>query len=110
MTGSYIVFEERCKAVLNKFDIPSLETDEVLLENDFTVISAGTERANLMALPNTEHDDYKTFLKLVAAKKLHARSLISEIDSPEAATEVYARLAENNNPPLGIVFDWNRIR
>ncbi len=58
----------------------------------------------------TEHDDYKTFLKLVAAKKLHTRPIISEIVSPNEATAVYARLAENNNPPLGIVFDWSRIR
>ncbi len=58
----------------------------------------------------TEHDDYRTFLKLVAAGKIQTRPFISEILSPEAAHEVYARLAENNNPPLGIVFDWRKIR
>lgn len=58
----------------------------------------------------TEHDDYRTFLKLVAAGKLQTRPLISEIVSPEAAPEVYARLAETENPPLGIVFDWSKIR
>jgi len=59
----------------------------------------------------TEHDDYRTFLKLVAAGKLQTRPLISEIVSPQKATEVYASLAaENKNPPLGIVFDWNKIR
>ena len=58
----------------------------------------------------TEHDDYRTFLKLVAAGKLQIRPLISEIVSPEAAHAVYARLAETKNPPLGIVFDWNKIR
>jgi 2-desacetyl-2-hydroxyethyl bacteriochlorophyllide A dehydrogenase len=58
----------------------------------------------------TEHDDYRTFLKLVAAGKLQTRPLISEIVSPEAAHAVYARLAETKNPPPGIVFDWNKIR
>lgn len=58
----------------------------------------------------TEHDDYRTFLKLVAAGKLQIRPLISEIVSPEAAHAVYARLAETKNPPPGIVFDWNKIR
>lgn len=58
----------------------------------------------------TEHDDYKTFLKLVAAKKIKTRPIISEIVSPKAVTDVYACLAENNNPPLGIVFDWSGIR
>ena len=58
----------------------------------------------------TEHDDYRTFLKLVAAGKLQTRPLISEIVSPEAAHAVYARLAETKNPPPGIIFDWNKIR
>jgi 2-desacetyl-2-hydroxyethyl bacteriochlorophyllide A dehydrogenase len=58
----------------------------------------------------TEYDDYRTFLKLVAAGKLQTRPIISEIVSPEAAPAVYARLAETKNPPLGIVFDWGKIR
>ena len=58
----------------------------------------------------TEHDDYRTFLKLVAAGKLQTRPLISEIVSPEVAHDVYARLAETKNPPLGIVFDWSKVR
>ena len=58
----------------------------------------------------TEHDDYRTFLKLVAAKKLQVRPLISEIVSPQDAPEVYRRLAETKNPPLGIAFDWSKIQ
>jgi 2-desacetyl-2-hydroxyethyl bacteriochlorophyllide A dehydrogenase len=58
----------------------------------------------------TEHDDYRTFLKLVSAGKLQVQPLISEVVSPEKATEVYGELAESKNPPLGIVFDWNKIR
>ena len=58
----------------------------------------------------TEHDDYRTFLKLVAAGKLQIRPLISEIVSPEKAPEVFGCLAEMENPPLGIVFDWKKIR
>ncbi len=56
----------------------------------------------------TERDDYRTFLKLVAAGKLQVRPIISEIVSPVEAPEVYTRLAEMKNPPLGIVFDWNK--
>ena len=58
----------------------------------------------------TEHDDYRAFLKLVAAGKLQVRPLISEIVSPEDAPMIYGRLAETKNPPLGIVFDWKKIR
>ena len=58
----------------------------------------------------TEHDDYRAFLKLVTAKKLHIRPLISEIVSPEAASEVYSRLAKEKKVPLGIVFDWRKMK
>ena len=53
MTGSYIVFESLGKAVLKPFEVPQPKAGQVLVEKDYTVISAGTERANLMNLPNT---------------------------------------------------------
>ena len=53
MTGHYVVFERIANAVLKPFDVPEPGAGQVLLENDYTVISAGTERANLMNLPNT---------------------------------------------------------
>jgi 2-desacetyl-2-hydroxyethyl bacteriochlorophyllide A dehydrogenase len=53
MTGHYIVFESIGTAVLKPFDIPRPAAGEVLLEIDYTVVSAGTERANLVNLPNT---------------------------------------------------------
>jgi threonine dehydrogenase-like Zn-dependent dehydrogenase len=58
----------------------------------------------------TTLDDCRVFLKLVAAGKIQARPLISEIISPATAPEVYARLARTKNPPLGIVFDWSKLR
>lgn len=58
----------------------------------------------------TERNDYEAFLKLVGAGKLQTRPLISEIVSPEDAPAVFARLADAENAPLGIVFDWSRIR
>jgi len=58
----------------------------------------------------TEQDDYRTFLKLVAAGKIQVQPLISEVVSPEAAPEVYGRLAEMKNLPLGVVFDWKKMK
>jgi len=58
----------------------------------------------------TEKDDYRTLLMLIAAKKLKVRPIISEIVSPEEAPDVYARLAAAGTPPLGIVFDWRKVR
>ncbi len=57
----------------------------------------------------TEQDDYRTFLKFLAAGKIQTKPLISEIVSPADATEIYLKLAEMKNPPLGIVFDWKNI-
>lgn len=53
MTGHYVVIESIGTAALKAFDVPQPKAGEVLLENDYTVISAGTERANLIGLPNT---------------------------------------------------------
>ena len=58
----------------------------------------------------TEHDDYRTFLKLVATKKFRVRPIISEIVLPEKADAAYASLTETKNPPLGIVFDWRKMK
>jgi len=58
----------------------------------------------------TVHDDYRTLLALLAAKKLKVRPIISEIVSPASAPAIYARLAEEKHPPLGVVFDWKMIR
>ncbi len=51
--GRCIVFTSVGKASLEAFEIPEPRAGEVLLENEYTVVSAGTERANLMNLPNT---------------------------------------------------------
>jgi len=58
----------------------------------------------------TTKDDYRTLLTLIAAGRLAVRPIISEIVSPERAPAIYTRLAEDKQPPLGIVFDWNLIR
>jgi len=57
----------------------------------------------------TEKDDYATFFKLVAAGRLHVRPIVSEIVSPAMAPEMYGRLIEEENPPVGVVFDWRQL-
>lgn len=37
-------------------EMPVIGSDEVLIENDYTVISAGTEKANILDLPNVSHE------------------------------------------------------
>lgn len=53
MTGHYIVVESKATAVLKPYEVKPPGAGEVLLENEYTLVSAGTERANLIGLPNT---------------------------------------------------------
>lgn len=79
-----------------------------------TLVGAHTfTRAKLESSPGrwTEFDDYHTFLKLVAAGRLEAKSLIAETVSPMAAPQIYAALADRGNvAPLGIMFDWQQLK
>ncbi len=69
-------------------------------------------RPNVESRPGywTAQDDYRTLLALIAAKRLKVQPIISEVVSPECAPAIYTRLAEEKQPPLGIVFDWEQIR
>lgn len=58
----------------------------------------------------TTRDDYRTLLALIAAGRLKVKPMISEIVSPQSAPAIYKRLAEQQHPPLGIVFDWKQVR
>ncbi len=57
----------------------------------------------------TEHDDYLTFLKLAARRRIRIDPLVSEIVSPEHAHGVYSRLVSEKTPPPGIIFDWDMV-
>lgn len=57
----------------------------------------------------TRKDDHRAIIAFFAAGKLQARPVISETVSPASAPEVYARLCQMPNPPLGIVLDWSLI-
>ena len=46
MIGYRVVFENIGKAALTTFDVQQPRAGEVLVENEFTVVSAGAERAN----------------------------------------------------------------
>lgn len=110
----YIAWEGRLSLLgcTRVSDVP-IDFYKYVHRRGISLIGAHTcTRASQESTPGrwTEHDDYRTFLKLVAAGKLQIRPLISEIVSPESAHAVYARLAEMKNPPLGIVFNWNKIR
>jgi threonine dehydrogenase-like Zn-dependent dehydrogenase len=57
----------------------------------------------------TDEDDIKTLLLLAKSGRVNFKDMISEKHSPEAAQEVYDRLASEENFPIGVLFDWRKI-
>lgn len=55
----------------------------------------------------TQADDVAAILRLIKANKVDFKNLISEVHKPIDAPEVYVRLCEDRNFPLGVIFDWN---
>lgn len=62
MKSKIIVFAAFHKAELSEIDVPALKDDDVLTEMEYTVISGGTERANIMAMPNAGGNNFPKFL------------------------------------------------
>jgi len=58
MKSKQIVFTATHKAELLEVDVRELKEDEVLTDMEYTVVSGGTERANIMAMPNSGGDNF----------------------------------------------------
>ena len=57
----------------------------------------------------TDKDDLRTVLGLLAGGRLNFRDVIHEIHSPADAQEVYQRLVNEKNFPIGVLFDWRKV-
>lgn len=57
----------------------------------------------------TEEDDIKTVLNLIKGGRLDFNGMICEICSPIDAYDVYTRLINDKNFPIGVLFDWTNI-
>ena len=57
----------------------------------------------------TDEDDLKALLKLIRGGRLNFKDMISEIHSPAEAQEVFTRLANEKNFPIGVLFDWSQV-
>lgn len=73
--------------------------------------------AHTMARPYTESSpglwtdrgDLRAVLNLIKGNRLNFKDMIFEIHSPTEAGEVYSRLANDKNFPIGVLFDWRNI-
>ena len=57
----------------------------------------------------TDEDDLKAILNLVKGKRLNFKDMICEAHSPSEANEIYNRLANEKNFPLGVLFNWREL-
>lgn len=57
----------------------------------------------------THRDDITALLRLISGRRLDFGGMIAEIHSPADAPAVYNRLIENRFP-IGVLFDWSRIK
>jgi 2-desacetyl-2-hydroxyethyl bacteriochlorophyllide A dehydrogenase len=62
MRSKQIIFTARHKAELLPVDLREVNENEVLVEMEYTVVSGGTERANIMAMVNAGGDNFPKYL------------------------------------------------
>ena len=57
----------------------------------------------------TERDDYHTFFKYLSTGRIKIKPLISAVHDPADVNAVYNSLVDQQNPPLGVLFDWRNV-
>lgn len=57
----------------------------------------------------THKDDCNAILDLIASKRVQVMPIISRIESPVDAPQIYNELCDDKNFPIGTVFDWRNI-
>lgn len=74
--------------------------------------------AHTMARPKVESypgywneiDDITALLNLIKGGRLNFKDIIFEINKPEDCGEVYTRLVNDKNFPIGVLFDWRETK
>lgn len=57
----------------------------------------------------THHDDCRAILDMIASKRIQVKPIISRIESPSKAPQIYNELCDDKNFPIGTVFDWRNM-
>ena len=56
----------------------------------------------------TRHDDFATMIRMIRNGKMKVKPLVSEVLSTDDAPRIFTELCENEELPLGNVFDWHK--
>lgn len=57
----------------------------------------------------TRHDDFMAILDMIESKRLQVEPIVSRIESPHNAPQIYNELCDDKNFPMGTVFDWRNV-
>lgn len=68
-------------------------------------------RPKLESYPHhwTHQDDCKSILQMIASKRIEVLPIVSRIEQPENAPQIYNELCDDPNFPMGTVFDWRDV-
>ncbi len=58
----------------------------------------------------TNEDDVYALCKMIAGKRFNVTKLVNEIHSPNECFEIYQRLVNDEDFPLGVLFDWRLLK
>ncbi len=57
----------------------------------------------------THHDDCRAILDMIERKRIDVMSIVSRIENPENAPQIYNELCDDKDFPMGTVFDWRKV-
>ena len=57
----------------------------------------------------TQHDECNALLDRIAAKRIQVEPIVSRIESPLNAAQIYNELCDDKDFPMGTVFDWRNM-
>lgn len=57
----------------------------------------------------THHDDCNAIIDMIATKRIQVEPIVSRVESPENAPQIYNQLCDDKDFPMGTVFDWRKV-
>lgn len=90
----------------------SLDYYQLIHRPGIEILGAHTDaRATLESRPHswTWKDDVRAILALMADGRIPVEKIFTTLFSPHDATEIYTRLADDPDFPVGAVFDWRNF-
>lgn len=57
----------------------------------------------------THQDDCNAILDMISSGRVKVKPIVSRVESPENAPEVYNQLCDDSMFPIGTVFDWRNV-